>query len=123
MKPGKVVDPAIGARQHFQLWHGILRIIDNCPDEEFRSTWNLVLAYFNLNQNSALNDRYIFRFMHEWAQGNDQCKAYQHIINLIKLTMDPKQRANGLKQVSLERSLTEVISEAGRSKLVAFYQA
>lgn len=123
MKPGKVVEAPTGARSHFQLWHGILSIIDNCPEEEFRSTWNLILAYFNLNKDSALNDRYIFRFMHEWAQGNDQCKAYQHIINLIKLTMDPQQRANGLKQVSLERSLTDVISEAGRSKLIAFYQA
>lgn len=122
MKPGKPVEPAQGAKHHYTLWHNLLSIINNCPEDEFRATWNLVLAYFNLNKDSALGDRYIFRFMHEWSQGNDQCKAYQFIINMIKLTMDPKERAHGLKQVSIDRSLTDAISENGRSKLLSFYQ-
>ena len=122
MKPRKPVTETKGAETQYLFWKTLQAAIENSTQEEFKSLWTIVLAYFQLFKDDAFNERYIYRFAEYWAANTDELSAFQRLINLIKLTADPKERAIGLKQVNVEKSLELIFSEQGRQKLLNFYQ-
>ena len=121
LKPRKPVTVDKGANIQYLFWKTLHSVIENSSQEEFKSLWTIVLAYFNLFKDDAFHERYVYRFAEYWAANEDELSAFQRLLNLIKLTADPKERALGLKQVNVEKSLELIFSEQGRQKLLNFY--
>ena len=122
MAPGVPTDGPVSVRHQYTLWKTISAVIEQSPAEEFKKLWNIILAYFHAYKDGVFHERYILRFSEYWHYNIDELNAFQRIINLIKLTADPETRAKSLREVSLSRSLAEGFSEAGRTRLLGFYQ-
>lgn len=122
MAPGKPVVPKQGNNSQYRLWINLRNLINNVDDQaQFKQLWNIVLAYFVEYKNGVFHDRYVFRFSEEWDRSLDELNAYQRLINLIKLTADANTRANGLKQIDIDRTLQIGFTDAGRGRLLNFY--
>lgn len=123
MRPGKPISENDGAHQQYSLWRMIHGLIHQVPPEEFPKHWNLLLSFFSQNQGEGqvFHDRYVFRFSEYWSRAEAELDGFQRILNLIKLTADPQTRKLGLKQVSLDRTLSAGFTEEGRQKLLSFY--
>lgn len=123
MRPGKPVSENDGAHHQYTLWRVIHGLIHQIPPEEFPKHWNLLLSLFAQNQGEGqvFHDRYVFRFSEYWSRAEAELDGFQRVLNLIKLTADPQTRKLGLKQVSLDRTLSAGFTEDGRQKLLSFY--
>lgn len=120
MAPGIPMDNDKGAANQYGLWMTLATIL-NGDSAEFKSLWNIVLAFFHEHKNGVCHERYIFRFAEYWNRPEHALQAFQRILNLIKLTADVKGREHGLKQIDLTRTLAIGITEEGRQKVLAFY--
>lgn len=121
MKPRKPIANNKGADTQHLFWKTLWSVIEHSSQEEFKSLWTIVLAYFDKFKNDAFNERYVYRFAEYWNANVDELSAYQRLLNLIHLTADPKQRTLGLKQVNVDKSLELIFSEQGRQKVLSFY--
>lgn len=121
LAPGKFVEGDDGARAQYTFWRAIRFIIEDAPQEEFRRLYSILLAYFQHHKDAIFHERYIFRFSEFWHQDPQELAMFQAILNIIKLTCNPDERAKGLKQVSLARSLDTGYSEQGRQRIMTFY--
>lgn len=122
MKP-RVPIKAIDASVHQQgLWSVIREVIENPDNTEFRAQWFILLAFFEKHKEGALGGRYVFRFAEMWNKGVEQLDVFQRILNLLHLTSDFENRAEGIKQVDLARTLGEFSTEQFRSRLINYYK-
>ena len=122
MAPGKPLDVNVGARNQYNLWKAIIYVVDTAPIEEFKKLWSILLGFFEEYKDKAFHDRYVFRFAEYWLWSEHELNGLHRILNIIKLTSNPNERAHGLKQVDLDRSLAEGFSDDARQKLVNFYK-
>lgn len=122
MAPGKQIEVNAGARSQYSLWKAISYVVETAPAEEFKKLWSILLAFFEEYKDKAFHDRYVFRFSEYWMWPLVELNGLHRIINLIKLTSNAKERAKGLKQVDLDRSLAEGFSDEARQKLISFYR-
>lgn len=122
MAPGKQVEVNAGARSQYSLWKAISYVVETAPAEEFKKLWSILLAFFEEYKDKAFHDRYVFRFSEYWLWPLTELNGLHRIINIIKLTSNAKERAKGLKQVDLDRSLAEGFSDEARQKLISFYR-
>lgn len=122
MKPGVPVSGVEGARLQYSFWKVISGLIETSPKEEFTVLWNILLMYFNEFQDSGFGDRYVYRFSEFWAWSESDLNAFQRVVNLLTLTRDPSKRAEGIKQVDLNRTLAVGFSEEAIQRLVGFYK-
>lgn len=122
MTPGLSMDFNDGARHQHMLWKLLQGVIERAPQEQFKRMWSIILGYFEQHKDGVFGDRYIYRFSEYWHQGEAELAAFQRIINVIRLTSNAEERAKGLRQVDLSRSLEQGFSEQGRQRVVGFYQ-
>ena len=122
LAPGKPIEGDQGARIQYGFWKTISNVLENAPADEFKLLWNILLGFFNAHKDGALHERYVFRFSEFWSQSEAELTAFQRLINLIKLTANPSTRAQSLKQVDLQRTLAEGLSETARQRVLMFYQ-
>lgn len=122
MNPSMVVTEDNGAKQQYNLFKAIHNVLENSPPDEFKKTWNIILAFFNEYKNTVFSDRYIYRFSEYWQWSEDHLTAFQRLINIIKLTCEPSTRTAGLRHVDLDRSLAVGISDNARQKVTNFYK-
>lgn len=120
MKPGMPVEAAAGSRNQTSLWRTIQNVIERSGDE-FTSLYSLLLAYFEAYKDDAFHERYVFRFAENITMPADELATYQQMINLIKLTAPQKGRDVALRQVDLGRTMKSNITEAGRQRVLGFY--
>lgn len=122
MAPGKRHLPDDAAMKQYTLWVTIRNAVNDSPVEEFKNLWALILAFFVEYAEKALHERFVFRFAEHWRWAKQELDGFQHILNLIKLTADPKVRAVGLKRIDLDRALVLPITDEGRQRLIKFYK-
>lgn len=122
MAPGRPMNSTEGAQHQYTLWMALFNVIHNAPSSQFKSLWNIVLAFFKKHEKGALGECYYNRFSEMWKYDLRQLAAYQRLVNLISLTADPETRAVGLRQVNLDVTLSEGFSEDGRNRLIMFYK-
>ena len=123
MQPGMTITGEAGAKQQFQFWNVIRNVVETSPEEEFRRLWTTLLRFFHQFRDGVFHDRYIFRFAEYWTQDPVQLSSYQQVLNMIKLTADPANRAKGLKQVSLDRTLEGSFNPQGKQRIMTFYMS
>lgn len=121
MTPGKPVKDDAGAKSQYDLWKIISYLAEQAPGDEFKKLWNILLAYFEEYKDGVFHDRYIYRFSEFWVWPEHELNGMHRILNLVKLTCNPADRGHGLKNVSLDRSLTEGFSEEARQRITTFY--
>lgn len=122
MAPGKPIANDAGARNQYNLWKAISFVVETAPVDEFKKLWNILLSFFEEHKNGVFGDRYVFRFSEYWLWSQHELNGLHRVLNIIKLTSNPAERAKGLKQVSLDRSLTEGFSDDARQKIITFYK-
>jgi hypothetical protein len=122
MQPGKPVVPANGVQAQYRLWKFLSYLLESAPQEDFRRAWNVLLNMVHLHKDEIFGDRYVYRFSEEWTFFQEELSAYQRLLNILKLTANAQERATGLKQVDLNRSLEVGFSESARQRLVGFYK-
>lgn len=121
MKPGKsIYNPGVGARLQYNLWRMISSIIHDSPDE-FKTNWNLLLAFFEKHKDGVFHDHYINRFTEAWAWSEDDSVAFQQLAHLIKHTANRQTRQKNIKTINLPAALSKGLTEEGRQRLVMFY--
>lgn len=121
MKKGRPMTPVTGAAQNHLLWLALFQVVEKAVAEEFRTQWNIVLAWFEEHKNDAFGPRHVFRFAEAWTRDPDHLAAMQRLINLIHLTSNRAEREDNLKRVDLGRTLAHPFSEEGRSRVMGFY--
>lgn len=122
MKPGKPMTGDAGVVKQHQLWRTIFSTIENAPVVEFKSLWSIILAFFHEHADGAFHESYIYRFSEHWKHNKLELDGFQRIINLIKVSADPKTRNATTKQVDLDKTLAQPFSEEGRNRLIGFYK-
>ena len=125
MKPNTQISWEDGHRHQYTLWKTLRLIIENTPADQFRQSWNIILMFFNKfgGRGEVFHGTKVFRFSEMWNRDEVELAAFQNLLNLIILTCNPATRKSSLKQVSLEKTLKQKFSEAGRQKVIAFYMA
>ena len=122
MAPGIIVTPADGAGYNRSLWMALSYLLEHVPASEFRVIWSVFLGFFQEHLDRCFSPRYAYRF-ESHHQDEVQCQALHALLNLASLTCNPATRAEGMKQVSLEKTLSSsAFSETARQRLIAFYR-
>jgi len=120
MAPKKPIQIETGCRHQTRLYSSILSIINNL-DSDFNTAYGALLKLVHDNRDGVFHETQIFRFMEHIALPANDRKAFTRLINLMKVTADPKGRELSLKQVSLKNSLEFGITESGLQRMMAFY--
>lgn len=123
MAEGKPIDFTKAAQLQYGLWRTILATIERCPEEQFKKRWSLILQYFNKysDDHQPLNSTMVYRYSEYWTKSNKELDVFHRMLNLILLTCNPANRRSALRQVSMEKTLKDLITEPGRQKLIGFY--
>jgi len=121
MAPGKPITSDAGAKQQFTLWHTLRDLIENTDPSTFNSQWNLLLLLVNKNIDKAFKGSHAYRFLEHWMWGEDSYKAFQNIMNIITNTCTPEGKSKFSRIIDVNRALSVGISEAGRQKIINFY--
>lgn len=122
MKPGKPMTGENGVVKQFQLWRTIFSTVENAPAEQFKSLWSILLAFFHEYSEGVFHESYVYRFSEHWKHSKQELDGFQRILNLIKVSADPKTRGETTKQVNLDKALSQPFSEEGRNRLLGFYK-
>lgn len=120
MDPRKVNQLKEAVRQQTTLYNLLTGIVNRLTDD-FHPVWGALLATFQEYKDGVLGERYVFRHMDQVPLAPNEVACMQNLLNLIRLTADPKSRALGLKQVDLQRTLQFALTEDGRNRIMAFY--
>lgn len=122
MAPGKSQTPENIQRQQMNL-HAALTGAINRLEGDFKSVWGGILRAFHEHggEGQVFHERYVFRQLENVPLAKDQREAFTRIVNMISLTADPQGRKAGLKQFDKDRTMQYGMTEAGRNKLLSFY--
>jgi hypothetical protein len=120
MRPRMPTTIKDGTRGQLDLWQAIYSTIHR-NNTDFNGCWSLWLSYFNHYKDSVFGVRYAFRFFEFMQLPRDQRIAFQRILNLMILTANLATRAQNLKHVDLEATLSVYFNEEDRMKLLNYY--
>lgn len=120
MAPGKSQTAETIQRQQVNLNSALSGAI-NRLDGEFKSVWGGILRLAHEHRDGVFHDRYIFRQLQNAPLNSTQRAFFERTMNMIKLTADPQGRKAGLKQFDKDRTMQHGMTEAGRNRLLAFY--
>jgi hypothetical protein len=121
MNPLKPVDAEVGARHQVTLYRTLLAIINNL-DDDFNKVFALVLQLVHEDTSGAFSEVNLFRFFETMILPEKDRAAFQRILNLIKLSSDPKSRMVVGKQINFTATLEHAISEDGKNKVLSFFK-
>lgn len=120
MKPRVPVNGDEGAARNYTLWKTLEDIINLEDNALFKEKYKLVNKYFNEYKDGAFGPIYLFRFSEYWRWSTDELDAFHRLLNIIVLTCDPTKRQEGLKQVDLNKALSEGFTEQARQNITNF---
>lgn len=120
MAPKKPQDIKSISRWQVLLYRTLTSIINKC-DSDFFLVWRAVLAAFHAQKDAVFHETAVFRGMQHIVLPPDDQKGFQRLLNLIKATAEPAARTAAIKQIDFGRTLEFGVTEAGRSKLLNFY--
>lgn len=121
MRPGTPIQKNEIVMHQTGLWHTLHNMLENTEDD-FNKVYSVVLGLFHKHKDGVFNEHYIFRMMSDVTLDEEEIRAFQSLINLVKVTADPIGRQQALKQnVDISRTLANVFTENARQKILAFY--
>ncbi|BDD79873.1 hypothetical protein [Burkholderia phage FLC9] len=120
MAPKKLQEQRDIVRAQVQLYRALTRAINTLTDD-FYIVWKAILATFHEHKDGVFHESAVFRGMEHITLPKDDIKGFQRLLNLIKITANPAGRNAAIKQVEFGKTLEFGITEAGRQKLLNFY--
>ena len=121
MRPGTPIQKNEVVMHQTAFWHTLHNMLENTEDD-FNKVYSTVLGLFHKHKDGVFNEHYIFRMMSDVTLDAEEIRAFQSLINLLKVTADPVGRQQALKQnVDISRTLANVFTENARQKILAFY--
>lgn len=120
MAPGKSQTPESMQRQQVNLNSALSGAI-NRLDGEFKAVWGGILRLAHEHRDGVFHDRYVYRQLQNAPMNPTQRAFFERTMNMIKLTADPQGRKAGLKQFDKDRTMQHGMTEAGRNRLLGFY--
>lgn len=120
MAKQKPVTVEEGSRQQVKLFRAISTIINHSGDE-FEAAFTTLLKLFEEHANGVFAETHLFRFFEVIQLQEADRKAFQRILNLIKLMGPVKSRQVARNQVDFARSLEFGFSEEGKQKVMAYF--
>lgn len=120
MAPGKTMDTSTGVAHQISLFRAIRSIID-FSGNEFQLTFVALLRLFDEHKNGVFHERCIFRFMENITLNTDDRRAFERIINLIKIAAPVQGRAEALKQVNMQKTLQYTFTDIGKNRVLGFF--
>lgn len=121
MKPGRLIKDEDGAKTQLALFTLINGVLNTPKPEEFVSAWNTILAFYNEYSDTVFGLRMINRFLHMWPGSQTAYRMLLAANNLIMLTANPKTRSGGLKQVNLDKTMSQGFTDLARQRIMEFY--
>ena len=119
MHPLKPIDVENGCRQQIGLFRALTQLLNNV-NNDFPIVYGAVLARVHELRETVFHELYVFRFFDNMQLSEKERKQFQRLLNLIKVTADPKSRQVTLKQVDMGKTM-EFFTEAVKQKIFAFY--
>ena len=101
MAPRKPILPDDGANFQLQLFRTLSSVL-NRPGQEFFPIWTVVLNFAYEHRNGAFHPRYLYRFFPHLKLQKQDIRNFERILNLIRVTADPRTRMIGIKQIDWE---------------------
>lgn len=120
MKPGKPVSIEEGSRHQIALYRAISTIMNNTEDE-FSKAFSLLLKTFEQHKDGALHERHVFRFFEHMTLPEPDRRAFQRLLNMVKVLAPVKGRELAMKQVDFTSSLAHGVTERTRQRVLAFF--
>lgn len=120
MAPRRPLSIDEGCRNQVSLYRAITTII-NRSDDDFQPAFAKLLKLFEEHATGALAETHVFRFLDNVQLPEDDRRAFQRLINLIKVAGPVKGRELAVKQVDFAASLKYGLTEQGRQRVLAFF--
>ncbi len=116
----KPVTDAKIIEQQIKLFNGLIAIL-NSGGPEFIDTWKRVISIATEHKDSSFNERRLFRGFDNIRLSDKDRDAFSKILNLIKIHSTVGSPALVGKQVDLEATLANNVSEQVRNQLYSLY--
>lgn len=120
MQPSKPITVENGCKNQVTLFRSITQILNHL-NEDFNVVYSEMLRKVHEHSNGVFYDANVFRFFDNISLNEKERKQFQRLLNLLKLTADPKSRQVALKQVDLGKTL-EFFPESVKQKILTFYR-
>ena len=120
MGPGKTMMPEEGNRYQVSLFRAIRSVIE-FTGEDFQLSMVLMLRLFDEYKDDVFHERYVFRFMDSVPLNQDERRAFERILNLIKIAAAVPGRKEALRQVNFQKTLQYVFTEDSKQKVLSFF--
>lgn len=121
MKPRRPVSVADGSRHQVTLYRTLISII-NGSEEDFNIAFSTTLRLFAEYSKGVFAESHVFRYFESMSLSDSDRKAFMRLLNLLKIVAPVKGREQALKLVDLVKTLEhEAISEAGRQRIMSFF--
>lgn len=121
MAPGRPVTEQSMNSAQVSLWRAIKQVLET--EENFEKTFTLLIAYFRNLKANVFHERYVFRGMESITLDADQAKAFQRVINLLKVAAGSTSHRATTAQVDLGRTMMEnVFSGDARNRVMSYFQ-
>jgi len=120
MAPKKQLSLVEQVRWQVQLYRALTNAA-NRLDDDFFLVWNAILRLFHSQKDGVFHEAYVFRAMEHVTLPKDDQAGFQRLLNLVKITANQAGRQAATRQVDFKKTLEFGITEAGRQKLLNFY--
>lgn len=120
MAPRKPISIEEGCRWQLVLYRAVTTII-NRTEDDFKPAFTALLKLFEEHADAVFSETHVFRFFDNIQLPENDRKAFQRLVNLIKLLAPVKGRELALKQVDFSRSLEHGVLEQGRQRLLQHF--
>jgi hypothetical protein len=121
MIPGHNIDVNTAVRAQYDFWSFLKWVIEDSPSDEFGNLWNTILLYVTNERSKTFSEENIFKHQQHWMWDIQELKTFNNIISLMITTANPTTRQRDVKRVDLSRALSVGITEAGKNRLLGFY--
>lgn len=106
----------------FRFWKFLRGQLESSPMDGFSLRWRAIMAYFYAYRETAFHETIIFQQAEGWGGPVSHLRAFQGLLNLLKVTSDLSlTHAQRRSQVNLNSELLSGLSEAGKNRLINFY--
>ena len=121
MAPGIPVGPDEGYRRQLSLMRTIVNIIET--DDDFTKAFRLLIAFVREHRKTVFDDKYAYRFF-EFARPNDTGpKILTNLITMLIVAAGLQNKREIKKFVSLDKALSLGISDAGRQRVIQYFNS
>lgn len=120
MAPGKMIAEADGARCQATLFRALQTAI-NLVEQDFQLLFATILKIVDEHSKGCFGIRHAYRFSDVLTMSTSDRHGFARILNLMSTAAPVAGRNNAMKQVDMIRSLEYGFTEAGKRRVLTFF--